>query len=304
MDPMADTAVAISTGPMVDINAVAEGMRPLLQRIAGAFIRVEMVLDPAGLWVHAESDQVEQVLLSLVVSSSDAMPLGGKLVVTTRCWQLDAPHQHRHGTIPAGRWGVLRVTDTGAPMSDSTVSRLLGTPAKALSISPPGGTDLSRVAAIVRRASGHIVVEDRGDHGSAIAICLPAPEVYSRNFSLSEETPAVLVVDGDAWLRTTSTHVLRRAGYGVLHADHASTALELLRGVTGSCIRVMLVDVDLPGEGAEVLVRQARRQLPDIQVIYTGRSRSGWSEDLLTKPFTAEELLVAVARRLGLPLTG
>jgi DNA-binding response OmpR family regulator len=102
-------------------------------------------------------------------------------------------------------------------------------------------------------------------------------------------------------MQTTTAHVLRRAGYGVLQADHATAALELLRGVTGSCIRVMLVDVDLAGDEAHLLSRAAQNLKTNLQVIYVGRARAGSSEDLLTKPFTAGELLLAVARRLGAP---
>jgi two-component system, cell cycle sensor histidine kinase and response regulator CckA len=289
----------IPSDAVVDLNGVAAAMRPLLNRIAGAFIRLDMTLEPAGLWVTADSDQVEQILLSLVVNACDAMPLGGKLAITTRRWQLNTPHKHRHGVVPVGRWAVLRVTDTGTRLEDAAVDRLLGKAPKMLSITPSSGTDLAKVASVVRRASGHVILEDRGELGTAIAICLPVRDILPSQSSDSDEAPAILVVDGDAWLRTTTTRVLRGAGYGVLQADHLSSALELLRGVTGSCIRVMLVDVDLPGTEAETLAGLACRHRPDLEVLYVGRARAGWSEDLLTKPFTASELLVAVASRLG-----
>lgn len=278
-----DTSRTAPAGDAVDLNGVVEGMRPLLSRVAGPFIQFEMRLDPVGVKGTADSDQVEQSLLSLVVSACDAMPLGGKLVVATRRWWLPRPHRHGFGVVPAGRWAVLRVTDTGARLDEGVSA---------------GGTDLARVVSMVRRASGHVVVEDGPESGTAVALCFPLRESVSGISPVPENTTGILVVDGDVWMQTTTAHLLRRAGYGVLQTDHSSGALELLRGVTGSCVRVMLIDVDLPGDDAVALAGAARRLRADLQVILVGRARAGSSEDLLIRPFTADELLQAVARRL------
>jgi len=276
-------------------------MRLLVSRIAGSFIQVEFALDPAGLWVSVESDRVEQLLLSLVVRASDAMPLGGKLVVTTRLWQLARSHRHAHGVLPAGRWATLRVADTGSWFEGRAPAQLTGLMTGTAEEVPTSWTDLAKVASIIRRAGGHLLVEEGSPTGTEVVVCLPAKDSPARPSPASDNTPAILVVEGDAWMQTTTAHVLRRAGYGVLQADHATGALELLRGVTGSCIRVMLVDVDLAGDDARLLSRAAQNLKTNLQVIYVGRARAGSSEDLLTKPFTAGELLLAVARRLGAP---
>lgn len=281
----------------MDLNSVAEAMWPLLNRVAGSFIRLEMALDPTRVLVVVDRNQVEQVLLKLVLSASDAMPLGGKLVIATRRWRLTRPHPHANGVVPAGRWGVLRLVDTGAQLDDGALAALA--PRSLLDAGSTGGTDLARAAAIVRHAAGHVLIEKGEVDGTAVTVFLPAKEIVPEDVHAPGTTPAVLVVDGDAWMRTTTAHLLRRGGYGVLQADHASAALELLRGVTGSCVRVMLIDTDLSGKEALTLVRDARKLRGDLQVIHVGRARAGSSEDLLTKPFTAAELLQSIGRRLG-----
>ena len=149
-----------------------------------------------------------------------------------------------------------------------------------------------------------MLIEHGDAPGTAVVICLPAKDLRSGNVRVPETTSAVLVVAGDAWLRTTAAHLLRRGGYGVLQADHASAALELLRGVTGSCVRVMLIDADLPGNQAPMLVRDARGLRADLHVIRVGRARTGSGEDFLLTPFTAGELLRAIGRRLSPALAG
>ncbi len=283
----------------MDLNSVVEAMWPLLNRVAGSFIRLEMALDPAGVGVAVGGDQIEQLLLKLVLSASDAMPLGGQLVIATRQWRLARPHSHANGTVPAGRWGVLRVADTGTRLDDGALAEPAEPIPRSLDAGSVGSLDLVRATAIVQRAAGHILIEAGDVTGTAVTICLPATEVVAANVRAPETSPAVLVVAGDAWLRTTTAHLLRRSGYGVLQADHANAALELLRGVTGSCVRVMLIDTDLPGKEEPTLARDAQTLRGDLQVIHVGRARAGSSEDLLTKPFTAAELLQAIGRRLG-----
>lgn len=297
-----DTSSPDSRLATIDLNRLVEGMRPLLARIAGSFIRLNLALDPMELLVPADRDQIEPALLSLVVSASDAMPLGGALQISTRRWQLSETHSHLHGEIPAGLWVVLRVSHTGTRLEAVAIARLLGEESEPTMIPrPPLSTDLSRVAAVVRAAAGHILIEQSGEAGTAIALCLPARASAAAPTWPAWAAPAVLVVDSDPWLRRTTALVLRRAGYGVLEADHGSGALELLGGITRSCIRLMLVDVDLPGGEAEALVRGAHERCGDLDILYVGRPRAGWNEDLLTKPFTPGELLAAVVLRLGSP---
>ncbi len=296
-----DTPRTAPVDGVVDLNGVVEGMRPLLSRVAGSFIQFEMRLDPVAPKACAERDQVEQALLSLVVSACDAMPLGGKLAVSTHCWRLPRPHQHPSGIVPAGRWALLRVSDTGARLEAEMRTQLAGLPPESIGGIPAAGADLTRAASVVRRASGHVIVADGSESGTVVTLCFPLKEGSSGVVPPPVNTPGILVVDGDVWMQTTTAHLLRRAGYGVLQTDHARGALELLRGVTGSCVRVMLIDVDLPGDDAVALAKAARRLRADLKVILVGRTRAGSSEDLLIRPFTPDELLQAVADRLGAP---
>ncbi len=275
-------------------------MRPLLTRIAGSFIQLEVLLDSESVCVALASDQVEQILLDLVVRGSDAMPLGGKLVVATRRWRPSGHGRKGVGASPDGRWATLRVVDSGPTHDEDDEGRgWIGCGPVGNGIDQTWGPELAKVASIVKAAGGHLLVEEGNPGGCEVVVCLPAKENASNPSRVSANTPAILVVDGDAWLQTTTAHVLRRAGYGVLQADHANGALELLRGVTGSCIRLMLVDIDLASADARALTLAAQRTEPDLHVVFVGRARAGSSEDLLTKPFTAVELLQAVSHRLG-----
>ena len=65
---------------VLDLNAVLERFRPVLQRTLGEDCQVTLLLDPALGRVRADLGQLEQVLLNLTINARDAMPRGGTLV--------------------------------------------------------------------------------------------------------------------------------------------------------------------------------------------------------------------------------
>jgi len=106
--------------------------------------------------------------------------------------------------------------------------------------------------------------------------------------------PTVLVVDdNEAVLRTTG-EMLEAAGYEVLLARSAFDAV----AVANSCgtVDVLLTDLVMPDLDGFDLAEYLADRFPEIRAI----CMSGWSDGrlldaFLAKPFTAEELLAAVA---------
>ena len=62
---------------VLDLNAVVEKFRPVLERTLGADCAVTLQLEPALEPVRADPGQIEQVLLNLALNARDAMPRGG-----------------------------------------------------------------------------------------------------------------------------------------------------------------------------------------------------------------------------------
>ncbi len=114
----------------------------------------------------------------------------------------------------------------------------------------------------------------------------------------------LLIVDDDRGIREVLHRALAGDGHAVKTASTTGEALEILRKDE---IHVMLSDINMPGPDGIELLRQARSQNPDVQVVMAtaiadtetavGALRDGAS-DYLTKPFKMSEVRLVVQRCL------
>jgi hypothetical protein len=92
----------------------------MLNRLLGETIHLECVCEPGLPPVLADANSIGQVIMNLAVNARDAMPEGGKLLISTR--------RVNHGAVLraarcAGREFVqLTVADSGCGMDTQTLS--------------------------------------------------------------------------------------------------------------------------------------------------------------------------------------
>ena len=112
---------------------------------------------------------------------------------------------------------------------------------------------------------------------------------------------AVLLVEDDPIVRLTLGEFLEATGLEILEAGDADDALAIIGDPTQH-ITVLVTDLDLGlGDDGLVLAEQARRHLPDLQVVYatgspeklTGHSVAAW-EKVFYKPFNPNSLATTV----------
>ena len=112
---------------------------------------------------------------------------------------------------------------------------------------------------------------------------------------------AVLLVEDDTIVRLTLAEFFDEAGLQVQEAGSADQALAIFHDPTQG-IDILVTDLDLgPGDNGLALAQQAKRLLPDLQVIYAtgnpdilhGRRLAAW-EKVFLKPFNPGCLVAAV----------
>ena len=266
------------------MNEVAENLGKMLRRLIGADIDFATE-SQEGLWtVRADPSQIEQILMNLCINARDAMPAGGKLVVSTANVTLEAPLVERELTIPPGRYATLRVADNGSGMDEEILSRIFE---PFFTTKDPGkgtGLGLAMVYGIVKQSEGYIRVVSAPGEGTTFSIYLPAaageePETEKDRPEAEFEDPTgkrtILLVEDEEMVRELAIEIFQGAGYTVLDAPNGASALAICDRHEG-CIDLLVTDLVMPGMNGIELARRVCDSRPGIPVLFM----SGFAEDV------------------------
>ena len=299
----------------VDLNRVIESSRGMLGHVLNETITLKLTLADDLQAVLADSGQVVQILVNLVVNARDALPQGGQIDIETFNVVLDEHYCRSDPELQPGRYGVLVVSDDGAGMSEE-LRREIFEPF--FTTKPRGqgtGLGLSTVYGIVRQHHGLVTVYSEEGHGSCFKIYLPHTELPSDEAESGSGEPSalqpqgqqtILLVEDDPMVRGITKTALRRAGYEVLTVGKGAEAEELVRG--GAKFDLVLCDVVLPDTDGVTLLSALREHRPALNALYM----SGYTEnvvvttgvlkpgiDFMAKPFTVQELLSRVSQAIS-----
>ncbi len=175
---LAHRLLAFSRGdairPMLeDLNSIVYVVAGLLQPLTGKHIEWVMRLDPAGPRIEADSGQIHQALVNLVLNAGEAMPSGGTLTIETTSICID-PSTER--CAAAGPYALLSVSDTGTGFDEETRNNLFEPRFTTKEKGRACGFGLPTVRHIVAEAGGWIRVHGEPGKGARFEIYLPQGE--------------------------------------------------------------------------------------------------------------------------------
>jgi PAS domain S-box-containing protein len=290
---------------VLDLNATVRNLEPMLRRLIGEHIELRVKLPPDVGEVKADSGQIEQVIMNLVVNARDAMPNGGWLTVETANASVD--HGSSIPTVEArpGEYVMLSVSDTGVGMDAVTRSRIFEPFFTTKENGKGTGLGLSTVYGIVEQSDGFISADSEPGRGTTFRVYLPqvrerlsvAPPSHVP-VEIHRGSETVLVVEDEEIVRTFASTELRSVGYSVLEAQSAQEATRICQEHRGP-IHLLLTDVVMPGLNGRELAERLALLRPDMRILYM----SGHTDDavfrhglldrsvaFLQKPFSLESL--------------
>ena len=295
----------------IDLNEIVREMEPMLRRLIGEHIRVELRLASTLGAVKADAGQLEQVVLNLAVNARDAMPEGGSLTVETSEMTLTETMRGGHGVIP-GPYISLAVRDTGCGMDRATRARVFEPFFTTKEQGRGTGLGLSTVYGIVKQSEGYIWCDSAEGEGTTFTVLLPhVPAEPHAAEQQPESVPdrgsgVVLITEDEDTVRALSRRILEREGYTVLEARDGREAIRVAAGYP-SRIDLLMTDMVMPNLGGSELFAHLRLLRPDLRVLfvsgYTDEDliRHGLAETgsaFLQKPFTAKALAAAARESL------
>jgi CheY-like chemotaxis protein len=295
---------------VLDPNAVARELEPMLHRLIGDNVQVKLRLPNSVGRVKVDRSQIEQVLINLVVNARDAMPQGGSVTIETADVMLDGAYLGRRPVVAPGRYVMIAVSDTGLGMDAGTKSRIFE---PFFTTKPTGkgtGLGLSTVYGIVKQSSGYIWVYSEPGMGATFKVYLPLLEADEISVeTMADLRPAalvgsetVLLVEDEPSVRSIARRILERNRYMVLEAHDGRDALRVADQYKQP-IQLLLTDMMMPElSGCDVWSTLSKAR-PELRVLYM----SGYTNDdmvrrglldadaaFLQKPFTAADLTLAV----------
>jgi CheY-like chemotaxis protein len=128
--------------------------------------------------------------------------------------------------------------------------------------------------------------------------------VRSKKKASSPSLGTVLLVENDRVAFDGTAGLLRRAGFGVVHATTAVDALDVARGARE--IDLLIATVAIPGQPSGfTIARMARLRRPELPVLYIGRQEEIDAKEteralgpVLSPPVDKDRLVEAITTAL------
>jgi two-component system cell cycle sensor histidine kinase/response regulator CckA len=262
--------------------------------------------------IEADTEQIEQVLLNLLLNAGDAMPAGGLLELTTHNVDESAIRSDLFTPKP-GAYVLLQVRDTGKGMDAQTLERIFEPFFTTKEMGRGSGLGLASVYGSVKGHGGYIEVDSTPGQGSIFRIYLPASSALGRSTAQppprhggEERARTVLVVDDEPAVLKVAQDMLQALQFKVLSADNGSKALSVYEENRGN-VELVLLDIVMPGMPGVEVFRKLQEVDPQAKVLLcSGYSIDGEARRLLDmgaagfiqKPFTLKALSASVERVL------
>jgi signal transduction histidine kinase/CheY-like chemotaxis protein len=254
-----------------------------------------------------DASQIRQVVMNLIINAAEAIgEVDGEIDVVLTQAEITTKHEEKdhHGVIiPAGRYILIQVTDSGCGMDDNT-RRKIFEPFYTTKFTGRG-LGMSAVLGIIKGHHGALQLESRLGHGSTFKIYLPVQSSTETEEANQKTASAawhgsgtILLAEDEEQVKSVAIILLQELGFRVLDAANGKEALELYQQ-NAADIRLVITDMGMPVMNGYELFYKLKQLNPQLPIIIT----SGFGEaeiaskvpreeiaGLLNKPYRFEQL--------------
>ncbi len=291
---------------VVDLNTLLLNQRHLLEKVLTARISLLFELDETLYPVALDDGDLEDCILNFAINAMHAIADNGNFTIHTNNKTISSAEASIL-QLPAGKYAVLTISDTGCGMDKETVTKIFD-PFFSTKGEKGTGLGLSQVYGFIESSGGAIKVYSEPGHGTQFTLYFPQsnkPIIETNISENNQQSPltgseTILVVDDEPALRLLSEEILKQNGYQVFLAESSMEALVVLKTQP---IHLMLTDVIMPNVDGYQLAAIVLEKYPKIKI----QLMSGFTDNryqlihnenlhnqLLTKPFIAETLLIKI----------
>ncbi len=272
----------------IDLSALVLEVYEMLRPLIGEHIEIQLSLAPNLGRIMADSGQIEQVVMNLLLNARDAMPKGGSIRVETSDCEIGAEGARRHSIHP-GLYVALSIGDQGHGIDSESMQHLFEPFFTTKEMGKGTGLGLSTVREIVVANRGAVWATSAPGAGATFTVYLPrirmatTPSENSTGAGVLIQSgrrcaETVLLVEDEESVRRLLSYILRSRGYQVLDASSGDEALAIF-AERGDSIHLLLTDMVMPKMSGRELSERLCQIRPGLKVVYM----SGYTDEVLVK---------------------
>jgi len=307
----------VSVAEVVNLNKIIEDYlrSPEFERLRSyhPHVEVEKKLHSDLLNISGSSAHLSKTLMNLFSNAAEAMPMGGKICVSTENQYLDSPLRG-YDNVKEGDYVLLTVSDEGVGISPEDIERIFE-PFYTKKVMGRSGTGLGMAViwGTVKDHNGYIHIETAKEKGTMFKLYFPITrkEISKDMDSISLEDymgrgQKILVIDDIKEQQEIASHMLTRLGYAVWTVSSGEEAIEYLKM---NSVDLLLLDMIMdPGMDGLDTYREILKLYPRQKAVIA----SGYSETdrvkeaqklgagaYIKKPYTLPILGLAVKKEVG-----
>lgn len=290
----------------ININTAMTSIDRMLNRLIGTNIRI--VFEPAAdVWmIMADSANIQQVIMNLVINANDAISRDGVITVRTENAVIDESRSRQMPDSHPGKYVCLTVEDTGAGIDTAILDRIFEPFFTTKGKEKGTGLGLSVVYGIAKQHNGWVTVQSTKGTGTTFKVYFPAvtdiPTGAAREpvslQALNGKGERILLVEDEQSMLNFITVALGENGYTVFPASTMQEALRIFERENGS-IDLLFSDVVLPDGNGVKLLEELLSLKPGLLFLLTSGyadEKSRWriienrGYPFMQKPYTLYDL--------------
>ena len=276
-------------------------------------IRVEVIFGEKLFNIKGSCTHLAKSIMNLISNAAEAMPDGGKIVISTENRYVDLPVSG-YDHVAEGDYATMSIADSGIGIPTHDLEKIFE-PFYTKKVMGRSGTGLGMavVWGTVKDHNGYIEVESNEGRGTTFTLYFPA----TRDGVVSEDKPhlpielymgngeSILIVDDVEVQRDIASGMLKKLNYSVQTVSSGEDAVGYLKGNAADLLVLdMIMD---PGIDGLETYRRILEFKPDQKAIIA----SGFTENELIKevlclgagqyvkkPYTFEKIGLAVKKEL------
>ena len=285
----------------IDLNDILANFERMVQHIIGESIEMGITYKAGLPLIKADSAQINQILLNLMVNAREAMPDGGKLIIETDVLYVDEKQTPLFADAPHGYYVLISITDTGIGMDKEMLTKIYEP--FFTTKSHGTGLGLSVVYGIVKQHGGFIDVQSQPGKGTTFKVYFPSAEeadavVQKEQSFIMTGNETVLIIEDDDEFRKVESAILEKLGYTVYIASDGIEGIEIFKAKNNE-ISLVILDLIMPKMNGWEILSEMRKIKPAIPSLFvTGYGLDGAymkyipeeGIDILQKPFSFDAL--------------